>query len=64
MSKIFSLDSSVSFILYHAEIGALALLIGVDATVVVGLGLPHGSMYMVVDVLQHEFIIERKKLSL
>ena len=50
--------------LYHAEVGALALLIGFDATVVVGLGLPHGSMYMVVDVLQHEFIIEWKELSL
>lgn len=48
--------------LYHAEIGVLALLIGFDATVVVGL--PHGSMYMVVDVLQHEFIIEWEELSL
>lgn len=47
--------------LYHAEIGVLALLIRFDATVVVGLGLPHGAMYMVVDVLQHEFIIERKE---
>lgn len=50
--------------LYHAEIGVLALLIGFDATVVVGLGLPYGSMYMVVDVLQHEFIIEWEELSL
>ena len=50
--------------LYHAEIRALVLLIGVDATVVVGLALPHGSMYMVVDVLQHEFIIEWEELSL
>lgn len=50
--------------LYHAEIGVLSLPVWFDATVVVGLGLLHGSMYMVVDVLQHEFIIERKELSL
>ncbi len=50
--------------LYHAEIGVLSLPVWFDATVVVGLGLPHGSMYMVVDVLQHEFIIEWKELSL
>lgn len=50
--------------LYHAEIGVLSLLVWFDTTVVVGFGLPHGSMYMVVDVLQHEFIIEWKELSL
>lgn len=50
--------------LYHAEIGVLSLPVWFDATVVVGLGLPHGSMYMVVDVRQHEFIIEWKELSL
>lgn len=50
--------------LYHAEIGVLSLPVWFDATVVVGLGLPHGSMYMVVDVLQHEFIIEWEGLSL
>ena len=46
--------------LYHAEMGGLALFTWFDATVVIGLVLPHGSMYMVVDVLQHEFIIEWK----